>query len=629
MTNIDDLVTRVDEILTSDVIEDFLTDKKKESSGGVDSAPADREPSPTEERGKQEETRKPTAWKRVEGHATSSESESRRSLLGEAKEPPEKLPRWSRPPSIRTNGSPVAVEVTVPNGLLDHRAPESTGGSGDTPAVPDSTRPADGADTVPVPEKSAPVQRPRSASTVARLASISEENAPLNRRRRMSAMQRRLTLTSSLPASDIAGATELPSASFRSEDHWKNLFERDYGRQAEGSDPILKSQQAGWSYRHRHRFYGGLCRRWTDFPPNNKRFDTVEKEPYSFTADERYLILGETVKKRNRMEGWIRFYDAATLTATGVIKAHFSTVDALEIRGNLLVSGSHDGTLRLWNVSDCLGGASGGGRGTAVDIDTGSSVLSACLGSGNRNVAAGLLDGRFCTWDVETGAEIRSVRAEGGPVNSVCRRTGHPSAFLVGCDDGRVAMYDVSVPNSMPVRKFRGHEKAVYEVFSDGVAVVSASEDGTVERWDAGMERSVRTLKKSTGKSNDSPYRCVKMHSGRVAAGNQDSTVVVWDDDTGKVIRVLTGHAAEVEKIFLDSNRVITLSFDDTLRVWQFVGESDAEEGLGAIPCEMCDGAGRLELEPQPDDATGYRPFFCGEHCKNAYVESVYDRAQE
>jgi WD40 repeat protein len=78
------------------------------------------------------------------------------------------------------------------------------------------------------------------------------------------------------------------------------------------------------------------------------------------------------------------------------------------------------------------------------------------------------------------------------------------------------------------------------------------------------------------------------------SAGSRDGAVKLWNVDTGKIIKTLTGHTAGVGSVSWspDGGRMVSGSEDGTFRVW------DVESGktiLGPIDC-ACDV--NMEFEP-------------------------------
>jgi WD40 repeat protein len=68
----------------------------------------------------------------------------------------------------------------------------------------------------------------------------------------------------------------------------------------------------------------------------------------------------------------------------------------------------------------------------------------------------------------------------------------------------------------------------------------------------------------------------------RVVLGSEDSTLRIWDLDTGACLRVLEGHLNSVESVVVSRNgrRAISASTDGTLRTWDL--------DTGACPATWC-----------------------------------------
>ncbi|MEO1341709.1 MAG: hypothetical protein AAFV28_11345, partial [Cyanobacteria bacterium J06635_13] len=119
-----------------------------------------------------------------------------------------------------------------------------------------------------------------------------------------------------------------------------------------------------------------------------------------------------------------------------IFTGHKDGVNSVAIKDNLIVSGSFDGTVRVWNLEtgelkhNFTDGVFTNGVAPVygVDIDV----------RGNR-IASGAYDGKVRVWNLETG-ELENT--------------------------------------------FTGHENWVMAVFIDGDRVFSGSMDGTIRIWD-------------------------------------------------------------------------------------------------------------------------------------------------
>ena len=81
---------------------------------------------------------------------------------------------------------------------------------------------------------------------------------------------------------------------------------------------------------------------------------------------------------------------------------------------------------------------------------------------------------------------------------------------------------------------FRGGEP-------DGRRIVSGSQDSTVAVWD--LETGIQ-IHRLTGHQAAVNSVAVSPDGRHIVSGSQDSTVVVWDLETGTPIHRLTGHQA-------------------------------------------------------------------------------------
>ena len=70
-------------------------------------------------------------------------------------------------------------------------------------------------------------------------------------------------------------------------------------------------------------------------------------------------------------------------------------------------------------------------------------------------------------------------------------------------------------------------------------------------------------------RGHTSTIRCIKVLHNRPTAvtGSRDSTLRVWDVQRGRMLRVLQGHQQSVRCLDVCGNKVVSGSYDTTLRV--------------------------------------------------------------
>ncbi|MCC6797783.1 MAG: WD40 repeat domain-containing protein [Candidatus Hydrogenedentes bacterium] len=113
-----------------------------------------------------------------------------------------------------------------------------------------------------------------------------------------------------------------------------------------------------------------------------------------------------------------------------------------------------------------------------------------------------------------------------------------------------------------------GHTADVRGVdwLSDSRRIVSGSLDGTVRLWDA-----LDGVLLNTFHGHESSVIAVKAsHDISVASASEDGTIRIWDPNVLVVGTALQGHAKGIKQIIAshDGTRVVTLGYDDSLRMW-------------------------------------------------------------
>ena len=292
-------------------------------------------------------------------------------------------------------------------------------------------------------------------------------------------------------------------------------------------------------------------------------------ELLAFIHAERYNL--ESAKKalKDYAGKYEELFGGITIQTMGLVrtfKGHNDIVKSVSLSadGRYALSGSHDKTLKLWEVStgQCLRTF----EGHSDDVN------SVCLSADGRYALSGGGD-TLKLWEVSTGQCLRTFERHSNGVRSVSfsadgkyALSGGSISFLSRGDDKTLKLWDVSTGQCL--RTLKGHNDSVKSVSlsADGKYALSGSDDKTLKLWEVSTGQCLRTFE---GHSNG--VRSVSFSAdGRYALSGGSNTLKLWDVSTGQCLRTFCGHNHYVNSVSLsaDGKYALSGSFDETLKLW-------------------------------------------------------------
>ena len=214
-----------------------------------------------------------------------------------------------------------------------------------------------------------------------------------------------------------------------------------------------------------------------------------------------------------------------------VLEGHTNSVRAISAHGDTLVSGSYDGTVRVWQIST--------GKSLQVLAGHAQKVYSVILDHERNHCISGSMDSLVKIWDLATGSCLHTLE-------------GH--SLLVGLLDLR------------------------------DQRLVSAAADSTLRIWDPQTGKCRHVLEAHTG-----AITCFQ-HDGRKVVSGSEKTVKMWDIRTGDFIHDLLTDLSGVWQVKFDQRRCVAavqrdgITFIEVCFFLTFFGggwRSDGEAGSG------------------------------------------------
>lgn len=279
-------------------------------------------------------------------------------------------------------------------------------------------------------------------------------------------------------------------------------------------------------------------------------------------------------------DGTIRLWDSETGCPLLHPKRHRGLVHHIQFLPKMrdtdkerILSAGSDSTIHVWDASngELLGEPLTGHKGP---------ISAAAVRPSTYQVATGSIDGTIRVWNCPpTGpARTESIFEGTGAVWSLdFSKDGERLAS--GSTDGCVRIW--SVKDKKLLSEFRCEAGTVLPVrFSpDGVHVIAGSRDGVVRVWDVEKMVECEPLRGHA----DSVFSLAFSLQGVVAAGSTDRTIFLWDFLTRKTKHILKGHQGPVSSVAFSpkGSRLVSASFDCTIRLWK----TETGESIG-FPCD-------------------------------------------
>ncbi|KAG0283042.1 hypothetical protein BGZ96_012589, partial [Linnemannia gamsii] len=325
----------------------------------------------------------------------------------------------------------------------------------------------------------------------------------------------------------------------------------------------------------------------------------------AFSPDQKSFAVG--LKK-----GDITIYDTSSWTKVRTFQGHEGWVKDLAYSPNSqqLLSGSYDHTMRLW---DCETGSTDFVLGGHAGF-----VRAVAFSPSGKQVASASDDCTVRLWDTKTGAVAFVLPDHTEVVRAVSYSPDGDTIVTCG-DDGTIQVFSTQTGQVLLSTVALDVEYRCSAYSSDGQLIVTGDGNGNLQVWEAAT-----LFPRLRLNSNSSYVYCVKFSpTGQEIVSCSDSTLRVWDGNTGALISTLRGQLHPVTSVVFspDGLKIASASsWETTVSLWEVnptVAGLGIESSFDHWTCAACSPDGQVFIS---GGSSGNIQYFDADTGKPSFV---------
>jgi WD40 repeat protein len=211
--------------------------------------------------------------------------------------------------------------------------------------------------------------------------------------------------------------------------------------------------------------------------------------------------------------------------------------------GQRAISGSQDGTLKIWNLQNCE---------ELLTLNYHRAIQAVALMPDGQRAISGSQDGTLKIWNLQSGTELDSLAGEIMPP--------------IKCSTSRGITIDIPSKTATPVQAL--------VVTPDGQQVIGGLGDGNLQIWN--LKKKLKQFRLN-GHTQQISGLVITSDGRQVISSSFDGTLIVWNVERKTQLCVIHSHNAPINSIALmpDNQHVISASHDGTLKMWHLRSKTE------------------------------------------------------
>ncbi|CAI7566353.1 E3 ubiquitin ligase complex SCF subunit sconB [Penicillium manginii] len=324
-------------------------------------------------------------------------------------------------------------------------------------------------------------------------------------------------------------------------------------------DDYYKTRYRPWKDVYRDRFEVGL---------NWKHRRCSVKVLRGHTDSVMCLQFEDNILMTGSYDATVKIWDMETGQELRTLRGHTAGVRCLQFDDTKLITGSLDRSIRVWNwrTGECLSKYNGHAE-AVIALHFDSTLL-----------ASASVDRTVKIWNFKDKSTFILPHPEG--VNAVKIDTSSRTV-LTACDDGAARLWDLDTKTC--IRVFNNHIGAVQQVIplpreielehlgdceNDHVSTASNNGDAPVNILSPILEaRSLHGQPSSFGSSFDQDEDRKEPPRYIITSG-VDATIRLWETNTGRCLRTFFGHLEGIWALSADTLRIASGGMDRMVKIW-------------------------------------------------------------